>query len=399
MMSPLPKPLRRVLRNTLICGLFSMSNTLNALDPVKIPDNLTLKQKIGQMIVVGFHGESPTDIQVKALSSYAQQGLIGGVIYFAYNLKSPTQVKALTTHFKGLQTPIPLLQCVDQEGGRVQRLSTKNGFTDTPSALDIASKMTIDEAKGEYEDMAQMVSGAGFNCVFGPVVDLHVNPFEAPEAQKPNPVIGGLKRAFSANPDDIVVYAQTFIEAHGEQGILTAVKHFPGHGLAPSDTHHDLTDITKTYQPELELKPYEALAKSEHVDMVMTAHVVHRDLDPEHPATLSPVVIKTLLRERIGYDGVVVTDDLFMGAIQKHYNLRDIVIRAIQADVDILLFSINHAAQKGVNADEIKPIDGKVVEDIIEIVLDAIEKGEISEERIQKSYERIATMKLDALKS
>lgn len=355
---------------------------------------LTLRQKIGQMIMIGFEGTTPEDSQVKTLSQRVTEGDIGGIIYFAYNLKDKPQVTTLTHHFKSLNTPdnLPLLQCVDQEGGRVQRLSEKNGFSNTPSAYQVAQTQTHEQAHKTYSDMALMVHSAGFNCVFGPVVDLAYDPTSDAEIPKQNPVIGGLERAFSHDPNIVSDYARIFVDAHRKQGIATSAKHCPGHGLAPSDTHHDLTDITKTYKEDVELAPYLNLMASNHIDMVMTAHVMHQDYDHKYPATLSPVIIKKLLRDK-GFNGVVVTDDLFMGAIQKHYSLEEIVLKAIEADVDILLFSINHAAQKGVNANEIKPMEGKVVDDIINIIVDAIDKGVLTEDRIERSFQRIQRLK------
>lgn len=383
-----------VSRFCLILGVLVMSlvssHCSNKNSPSPSP---SLRQKIGQMIVIGFEGTKPSDSQVQKLSDYIENGLVGGVIYFGYNIESPEQVKTLTSHFKGLKSLLPLLQCVDQEGGRVQRLNSKNGFQDTKAAFEIGSTMTPQVSRQVYGKMSKMVANAGFNVIFGPVVDLHANPYDPADIQKPNPVIGGLKRAYSPHPDKITTYAKTFIEAARDHGILTSLKHFPGHGLAPSDTHHDLTDVTETFQPALELQPYKDLVTSGHVDMVMTAHVVNRTLDENNPATLSPVIIKTLLRQNIGYDGVVITDDLFMGAIQKHYDLKETIIKAIQADVDLLLVSINHAAQKGVNPEDIKPIDGKVIEDIIAIVEQAIQDGLITEQRIDKSFNRIMILK------
>ncbi|MDP4840059.1 MAG: glycoside hydrolase family 3, partial [Alphaproteobacteria bacterium] len=241
---------------------------------------------------------------------------------------------------------------------------------------------------------AKTTSNAGFNVVFGPVVDLDHNPTLESENPPVNPVIGGLERAYSADPKVIAEYAAQFIEAHRQHGILTSLKHFPGHGLAPSDTHVDLTDVTATYESELELAPYEILAEKGLIDMVMTAHVMMRNLDEDYPATLSPIILKELLREGNNpHDGVVISDDLFMGAVQKNYSFEEIVLLAVEADVDILLFSINTAAQKGINAEDQKPVDANLVDKVIDIIEKAIKSGRLSQERINKSYERIIKMK------
>lgn len=316
------------------------------------------------------------------------------MIFFRYNIEGKVQTQSLTAHFHGLKTTHPLLLAIDQEGGKVQRLNAANGFTDYKSAKDVAEMLTPEQALTHYKDMAVETSTAGFNVVFGPVVDLDHHPEAGPDAPV-NPVIGGLKRAYSAIPTIVAEYAEQFITAHHDQKILTSLKHFPGHGLAPTDSHIDLTDVTTTYDADIELAPYKILGKKGLMDMVMTAHVMMRNLDDKHPATLSPVIIKELLRgeKGEGFDGVVISDDLFMGAIQKHYNLEEIVLRAIEADVDILLFSTNTAAQKGINQEDKKPADANLVDKIIGIVEAALQSGRLTEERIQKSYDRVIAMK------
>lgn len=368
----------------------------NTMPATKIP----LRQKIGQMVMVGFHATKPSEPQVKSLSEKIEQGLVGGVIFFRYNIVNPKQTHALTQHFHSLKKNAPLLLAVDQEGGKVQRLNAKNGFNDYKSAKDVAKNLTPKEAFSHYADMAKMTANAGFNVVFGPVVDLDHNPTLESENPPVNPVIGGLERAYGADPEVIVTYATQFIEAHHQHNILTSLKHFPGHGLAPSDTHIDLTDVTTTYEAELELAPYEALSEKGLIDMVMTAHVMMRNLDEEHPATLSPTILKELLRKGDHpYDGVVISDDLFMGAIQKNYNFEEVVLLAIEADVDILLFSINTAAQKGINAENQKPVDANLVDKIIDTIESAVKSGRLTQERVNKSYERIIKMKQALIKS
>ncbi len=356
--------------------------------------NIPLRQKIGQMIMVGFHATKASEPQVTSLSKKIEQGLVGGVIFFRYNIVNPEQTRALTQHFQNLKTTAPLLLAVDQEGGKVQRLNAKNGFKDYKSAKEVARTLTPEEAFSHYADMAKTTSDAGFNVVFGPVVDLDHNPTLDSKTAPVNPVIGGLERAYGADPKIITAYATQFIEAHHKYGILTSLKHFPGHGLAPSDTHIDLTDVTSTYEADLELAPYGALAKKGLIDMVMTAHVMMRNLDEKQPATLSPMILKKLLRQgNFAYEGVVISDDLFMGAIQKNYSFEEIVLLAVEADVDILLFSINTAAQKGINAEDQKPVDANLVDKIVDIIEGGIKSGRLTQGRIEKSYERIMKMK------
>ncbi|HBN22021.1 MAG TPA: glycosyl hydrolase [Holosporales bacterium] len=378
--------------------LMVMTTLLLSFNPCKgntmTSTDIPLRQKIGQMIMVGFHATKPSESQVLSLSKKIEQGLVGGVIFFRYNIVNPKQTCTLTQHFQSLKTSLPLLLAVDQEGGKVQRLNAKNGFKDYRSAKNVAKNLTPKEAFSHYSDMAKTTASAGFNVVFGPVVDLDHNPTLESETPLVNPVIGGLERAYGADPRIIVEYASQFINAHHQQGILTSLKHFPGHGLAPSDTHIDLTDVTNTYEADLELAPYEALSEKGLIDMVMTAHVMMRNLDENHPATLSPTILKELLREGDHpYDGVVISDDLFMGAIQKNYRFEEIVLLAVEADVDILLFSINTAAQKGINAEDQKPVDANLVDKIIDIIEEAVKSGRLTQERINKSYDRIIKMK------
>lgn len=384
-----------LLYNTLI-GFVMSSPLVTA--PSSTFSTLTLRQKIGQMIMVGFHGTTPQDPQIQTLSDHIRQGNVGGIIFFGYNIVNPHQTRRLTQHFRSLSAPHPLLLALDQEGGRIQRLRSDNGFKDFKSAKTIAQTCTPSQARIHYEDMAQITAATGFNLVLGPVVDLEYDPtgIQQDENRRQNPAIGGLERAYDADPETVIHYARSFIHAHRTHGILTSLKHFPGHGLAPADTHIELTDITRTFQPDFELAPYLALSKTNEVDMVMTAHVMLRTLDQHHPATLSPVILKKLLREQ-GYKGVIITDDLFMGAIQKNYTLKEMVLMALNADVDILLFSINQGAQKNVNGIPSTQgklyHHGKILEDVISIIETAIQAGDLSTQRIETSYARIVALK------
>ena len=177
-----------------------------------------------------------------------------------------------------------------------QRLRASNGFADTPSAEDVAAQQTPAQARATYGQMARMVADAGFNFNFGPVVDLRGDPAD-PLQQAVSPVIGKLKRAYSNDPATVVRYAETFIQAHHEAGVLTALKHWPGHGLATGDTHLGLVDVTQTAQP-IEQWPFQQLIRSGNADAVMTAHLVNRSVDPDWPVTLSQRFIQPLLRAR-----------------------------------------------------------------------------------------------------
>lgn len=346
----------------------------------------SLRDKIGQMIMVGFRGTSPSDKEVKSLERQAQKGLIGGVIFFAYNLDNPQQVKKLTTSFKQTKVPHPLLLAIDQEGGKVQRLGTKNGFADFLSAKQV-TKQFANSSTAYYAGMAKMVKDAGFNMVLGPVVDLEYNPKD----QKPSPVIGGLERSYSANPHTVAHYASSFMTAFHQQGVLTTLKHFPGHGYAQKDSHKGLVDVTMTHSP-VELAPFYELIDSGQVDAIMTGHLLNRSYDPLHPATLSQKTLKPLLRDK-GYKGVIITDCLHMNAIQKHYTFDEIIIRAINAGIDILLFSNNNATSINTSSTQGRLPSSQLVEQIITVIEQAVAEGKISPRRINGSYKRIVKMK------
>lgn len=379
----------------LIIGLFMVFqySPLSSKDFLKTSPSskiISLRQQIGQMIMVGFEGVGPQDPEVQAIAGFIEKGLVGGVILFGYNIKNPTQVKRLTGFLKSIPAPLPLLIAVDQEGGKVQRLNSKNGFLDFLSAQKVSKTFSPQEAIAYYERMAKMVKEADFNTVFGPVVDLENLNGTGPM----NPVIGKLERSFSSNPSKVADYGASFIKAHHRYGLLTSLKHFPGHGLAGSDSHIDLVDITKTFDPQ-ELKPYSLLFERGLADMVMVGHLMMQQFDTHYPATLSPIITKKLLREK-GYQGVVITDDLFMGAIQKNFEFKDIILAAVEADMDILLFSLNKAAQKGVNEEDLKKKQ-KATEDlipkIIEVIEDGIESGRFPVGRLEASYKRIQGLK------
>lgn len=347
-----------------------------------------LRQKIGQMIMVGMHGTTPQDAEVAVLLSQLEKGYIGGALFFAYNIESPQQVQKLTQAIKAVKAPLPPFIAVDQEGGKVQRLKKQNGFMDFASPYQVAHTKSVEEAQAYYQGMAQEIKAAGFNLNFAPVVDLHGLAAD-PQGKAVCPVIGGLERSFSSNCHTVVAYAHAFISAHHEVGLLTSLKHYPGHGLAKKDSHKGLVDITASYGP-LERAPFKDLIAQGIVDTVMVAHLINRKVDPVYPSTLSENFIGPWLRREDGFQGVVITDDLHMGAIQRHYKLKEIVLRAIHAGNDILVFSNNSAAAQGVK--DFKAETSLAVQ-IIGIIERAIAEGILSEARINASFERILRLK------
>jgi beta-N-acetylhexosaminidase len=344
---------------------------------------MSQQQKIGQLLMVGFKGTQPTDKDVQALKALISEGKVGGIIFFAYNIESPDQVRTLTHFFREKTLARPLLVALDQEGGKVQRLHPKKGFPHFLSHKAMAQQ-PVEFARVHYQHLAKTVKEAGFNMVLGPVVDLD-------HPTSPSPVIGQLERSFGTTPDIVVAYARAFIEACHQQGLLTSLKHFPGHGYAQSDSHKGMVDVTKTHHPQ-ELEPFYRLMDAHQVDTLMTAHLVNQIWDPLHPVTLSSTTLKTLLTDK-GYAPVVISDCLNMGAIAQHYTLEQTVIQALKAGVHILLFSNNEAAQ-GVNANKgQQPSTQAMVEKLHTIIKDALADGRLTPDDLDTAVSQVLSLK------
>ncbi|HRP02343.1 MAG TPA: glycoside hydrolase family 3 N-terminal domain-containing protein [Candidatus Kapabacteria bacterium] len=353
-------------------------NSCSDNNPVNTPEGLDLEQKIGQMLIIGFRG---IDIQsndpiVKDLEARN----IGGVVLFdkdvalnstKRNIESPEQVKHLISTLTSYSNT-KLLVCVDQEGGKVARLKQQYGFPYNVSQQYLGDLDNIDTSKFYANRTANLLKNLGFNVNFAPVVDLNINP--------DNPVIGKIERSFSKSPDIVVKHSQILISELQQQGVLSTLKHFPGHGSSNSDSHLGLTDISNTWQ-SIELEPYRRLINSNFNGMVMTAHIFNSYLDPEYPATLSHKIITGILREQLHYNGVVVSDDMNMGAITQQYGLERAIELSINAGVDILIFANNLV------------YDENIARKAIDIILDLVRQGKISKERIEESYQRIMKLK------
>ncbi|WP_277058701.1 glycoside hydrolase family 3 protein [Trichlorobacter lovleyi] len=342
-----------------------------------------LERKIAQMLLLGFPGEtlepdSPID---QAIRRYGA----GGVVLFdnnidlgvtGRNITSPAQLKQLTTALQQA-SELPLLIAVDQEGGVVARLKDRYGFPATVSAKYLGQQNRLDLTRSSSENLAATLDEYGFNLNLAPVVDLATNP--------DNPVIAFKERSFSADPALVAAHAAEFIKSHHRHHILTCMKHFPGHGSSRDDSHLGLVDVTR-YWHENELQPYRDLISQGLCDMVMTAHTFNTAIDPDHPATLSRATIDGILRKQLGFDGVVVSDDLYMGAIVQHYSYETAVEKAINAGVDLLV-----VANDKLYSPDIMPRT-------IELLLNLVQQGRIPRERIEQACRRIIAMKQRLLK-
>ncbi len=338
-----------------------------------------LDHMIGQMIMVGFRGVWPDP--KNPIVGDITEGRIGGVILFDVdgpggggerNIRSPKQLRKLNAWLQKQAGAVPLLIAIDQEGGKVNRLKTKYGFPPTVSAKELGEKNDIAWTEKVSSKVARTLASEGINLNFAPVVDLNTNP--------KNPVIGSKNRSFSADPAVVVRQARIWIEAHRRVGVISTIKHFPGHGSSHADSHLGFVDVTKTWS-ETELTPYAELISQGAVDAVMTAHIFNANLDPDYPATLSQPIITGILRDRLGFDGVVVSDDLQMKAISARYDLEETIRRGIQAGLDILLFANNSVYEPD------------IADRALETIRHLVDEGVISRDRIEESYRRIRRLK------
>ncbi|MFN0012946.1 MAG: glycoside hydrolase family 3 protein [Saprospiraceae bacterium] len=352
----------------------------------------TLDGMISRMIMIGFREAKVT--KKTPVVQAIRNGHVGGVILFSRdqpsNFKLPTrnivsrkQVTRLCAKLRKVGPP-GLLIAVDEEGGRVTRLNKGAGYAVFDSAFNIALANDLDTTRQWARGIAEKVKTSGFNVNFAPVVDLHI--------ERDSGVIGRLKRSFSETPAVVVANASVFIEEQHKAGLLTAIKHFPGHGSAKGDTHAGFVDVTKVWKAE-ELEPFRLLIAQKSVDMVMTAHVFNSKLDTTHPCTFSKAVITGKLRGELGWDGVVVSDDMHMGAVLKNYSMEKAIELAILAGVDILCFSNNMESPKDKDDNVIQDLyDPQIGEKVFAIIKKLVAEGRIPEARIRESYERISRM-------
>ena len=354
--------------------------------PAMPAPSLTLRDKIGQMLLVGFRGCQPEecglavrDIREHGIGSVIlfDQEMAGGTVDSGFqrrNIESQAQVKVLLAYLQR-QARIPLLVAIDQEGGRVNRLKPDYGFPATLSHEELGRLDQPAETRRQAELTARTLAGLGINWNLAPVVDLDANP--------DNPIIKGKRRSFAADPGQVARHAAAFVEGHRAHRVLTCLKHFPGHGSAAGDTHLGFVDVTPMWA-ERELIPFQRMITAGLGDAVMTAHVFNAKLDPDHPTTLSRAVLTGLLRERMGFRGVIASDDMEMKAISSRYGLAESVPAAIEAGVDILCFGNNLT------------YDPDIAAKTTDIIEHAIATGRLSAARIDESYTRVLALKRQA---
>ncbi|MBO5995102.1 MAG: glycoside hydrolase family 3 protein, partial [Firmicutes bacterium] len=340
-----------------------------------ILQSMTLDQKIGQLFLVRPETLAPDQGPITSVTDAVREGLKekmpGGVILFGDNITGPKQVKAFNADLKEASLEyfsLPMFISTDEEGGRVARIGGNPNFDVKRygSMLEIGNTGDTANAKAVGKTIGGYLKKYGFNLDFAPVADCFTNPA--------NQVIGD--RSFGSDPKNVAKMVRACIKGFHSKGIMTSIKHFPGHGDTSSDTH---TGTVITYSSWDELKARELvpfIKNFEKTDMIMVSHIVCKGVrDDIAPATLSKTMITEKLRGELGYDGVVITDAMEMGAIANVYTPADSTVRAIKAGCDIILCPADfNAAKQG--------------------ILDAIEAGEITEERIDESVLRILRLKL-----
>jgi beta-N-acetylhexosaminidase len=332
-----------------------------------------IRTMVGQMLVVGFPGTRAGEDWPNRMAKWVESGQVGGTILFGNNVVSADQLKALVKSIIPLNGQQRPFVGVDQEGGLIQRLPPAKGFLGLPSAQEIGQLDPV-VAAALFKNSAHELSSFGININFGPVVDLNVNPM--------NPAIGRLERSFGTDPAKVVSYAREFIDAHKQAGVLTSIKHFPGHGSAKEDPHEAaIVDISKTWS-EKELIPFRELIADNSAQMVMVGHLIHpRFSDGNLPASLSKKAIDGVLRTELGFHGLVVTDDLDMGAIRDRYSVEQAAVLAIGAGADLIIVANN------------KLPDPQLPERISAAVIQAVAENRIPMAKLEASYRRIRAAK------
>ena len=431
------------------CNIFLNTNVFGGVSLcMNIINDKQLCNEIGQMLIIGFGGFGQDKESGKVLwddinhvnfnkrsviARHIAEDNIGGVILFERpfynttdgqfirdrNIQNPAQVTKLNkdlqdyndeVQLKQKVDSLPLFIAVDQEGGRVDRLPFYRGFpaaTLLPQALGLKEEMANKKGSQEEKEaalketydyakkIAQELSDLNFNLNFVPTVDININPT--------NPIIGGMGRSFSSDPKVVFDQAGKVIRAMHEYKIVTGIKHFPGHGSSSGDTHAGFVDVTKTYQKDKELYPYRKLIESSYDDMIMTTHVINGQIDKTQckegakddpntwcPGTMSEVTLTKLLRKDMGFTGIIISDDMTMGAIVREDNteevqkikIKDAIKRAINAGVDMFIFANNKDDKTDL---------------VISAIAQLVKDGDVKREKIDEVYNRIVKFKKEKL--
>ena len=328
----------------------------------KLVANMSDADKVGQLMMIGIHGKSLNDDAKFMLNEYR----VGGIILFDRNMESKDQVKTLITDINkaGKSAGLtPLFLGIDQEGGAVARMDDK--LIKVPPAEEVG-KEPVEQAAALAREVGTELKELGFNINFAPVADLGLT----------------YGRSYSTNPDEVVRYASAVGKSYDEAGLWYSYKHFPGIGKTDVDLHADtsIVPVSKETLLSEDTKVFVDLIKQSKPNTytIMVSHAMYPQIDPDHPSSLSKAIITDWLRKDMGYNGVIVTDDMDMGALAKHYTFGDMAVQSILAGSDILLVCHEYEhMQEAYNG-----------------LMKAVKDGRISKERLDESVKRILLMKM-----
>ncbi|MBP3931543.1 MAG: beta-N-acetylhexosaminidase [Peptostreptococcaceae bacterium] len=327
-------------------------------------DNMTLDEKIGQMITIGIDGYSVDDTAKQLITDKK----VGGVILFKNNINDSNQLLQLINDIKGINSTnkIPIFISVDQEGGRVNRLPSE--IKSLPSNEIIGNKNDNKLAYDIGKNIGYALGSFGFNMDFAPVLDVNSNPN--------NTVIGD--RSFSNDKDKVASLGASEINGFKDSNIISAAKHFPGHGDTATDSHYALPIINKTLDElkSVEFVPFKK-AIEEKVPAIMVSHILMPQIDANNPASMSKTIITDILRKDLKFDGLIVTDDMTMGAVTNELDITTACINSINAGADLLL--VCHGYDNEIN--------------VINAIKDAVNNGIISIDTINSSVYKILSLK------
>lgn len=357
---------------TLICGCFTNKMTAEKNSEVAEPavdlveeklKTLTLEEKIGQMMLIAVIGKNYDDNANYMLNAYK----IGGFIFFDDNMDSVEQVKNFTAAIQK-NSALPAFLAIDEEGGRVARM--KHALPPPPSQEIVGASGDYNLAKVHAIETAKKIRELGFNVNFAPVADVGSND----------------TRSFSKDAKTVAEFVSNAAQGYEAENFFYTLKHFPGIGRAKVDPHKDVSvvDVSKSVLEQEDLLPFKKIISERDNSkfMIMIGHLKYAAIDPQNPATLSKKIITDILRNELNFQGVIVTDSLSMGAITNHYSYENVGVEAVKSGADILLVCSAYENSK-------KVCDG---------VLNAVKRGEISEDRINESVRRILKMKLQLQK-
>lgn len=339
------------------------TETIDAIQ--EIIKNMTLEEKIGQMVMVGIDGYTNDAHSTEMIENFH----VGGFILFKNNIKNTEQAQSLINSLKDKNSntsSIPLFFSVDEEGGRVSRMPDE--FVKLPSNKVIGSRNNPDFSFEIGKVIGKEIRSLGFNMDFAPVLDVNSNP--------KNPVIGD--RSFGNSAQLVSLLGVKTMQGLGSQNVISVVKHFPGHGDTSVDSHVGLPVVNNGMErlKKLELVPFENAIKN-NADVIMVAHILLPKIDAQNPASFSKAIITDLLRNEMNYNGLVITDDLTMGAITKNYKIEDAAIKAVNAGSNIILVCHDYEKQASV----------------IKALKAAVENGDIPAEKVYESVYKILSLK------